>query len=121
MKPEDVHELIRSRKSVYPRNFIDKPIDKDIIVELLESANWAPTHKQTEPWRFRVFRGKGLEKLSAFMSNYYKDNTPSELFLEKKFEKNRIKPLQSDCVIAIVSPSAFNHVNVISVVSTAKI
>jgi nitroreductase len=30
----------------------------------LENANWAPTHKNTEPWRFKVFTGESKQKLA---------------------------------------------------------
>lgn len=101
IEPEIANALIRQRRSVFPKFYNEKAIPKNIIETILENANWAPTHKLTEPWRFRVYREKGLEKLSAFLCNYYKKNTPPNLFLEKKFEKNRLKPLQSSCVIAI--------------------
>lgn len=39
---------------------------------ILENANWAPNHKHTEPWRFVVFTGDGLKKLSEFQGDLYK-------------------------------------------------
>ncbi len=51
-----ISELIQNRRAVAPKFFIpEKPIEASIIAQLLENANWAPTHKRTEPWRFRVF------------------------------------------------------------------
>ena len=67
----------------------------------MENANWAPNHKHTEPWRFKIFRGNALKKLSDYLATWYKDNTAPEKFLKKKYEKTKAKPLQSDCVIAI--------------------
>ena len=48
------------------KNFLDKPIDKQIIEQLLYSATWAPNHYLTQPWSFCVImpnqRGLFLEK-----------------------------------------------------------
>ena len=101
LSPENVNELIQKRRSVYPISYIDKPIPKEIIEQILENANWAPNHRQTEPWRFIVFRGEGRKRLSKYLGNYYKKNTPEDKFLEGKYQKTLEKPLQSSCVIAI--------------------
>lgn len=101
MTPVEVSDLLRSRRSIFPKTYNDRPIDKAIIEEILENANWAPTHKFTEPWRFKVFRGKGLERLSTYLSSWYKENIPEDKYSEKKFEKTRTNPLRSSCVIAI--------------------
>lgn len=34
----------------------------DVIEEMLEAANWAPTHGKTEPWRFVVLRSAESKK-----------------------------------------------------------
>jgi len=101
MTPAEVSDLLRSRRSIFPKTYNDRPIDKAIIEEVLENANWAPTHKFTEPWRFKVFREKGLERLSIYLSSWYKENIPEDRYSEKKFEKTRTNPLRSSCVIAI--------------------
>lgn len=99
--PEQVNELIKKRRSIFPKTYIQKPIPKEIIEQILENANWAPTHKLTEPWRFKVFRGDALEQLGIKLSEVYKANTPAEKFSEMKFKKTQKKALQSDTVIAI--------------------
>jgi nitroreductase len=100
--PEQINELIRSRRAIFPAMYQSgKAIPKEVILQILENANWAPTHKLTEPWRFKIFRGASLQKLSDFMGDYYKKNTPDESFSEMKYNKTIKKPLQSSCVIAI--------------------
>ncbi len=96
-----ISELIRQRRSVFPPSYNQQPISDEIIQEILENANWAPTHKLTEPWRFKVFRGEALKRLSDYLGQWYQDNTPEEKFSPKKLEKTVKKPLQSACVIAI--------------------
>ena len=101
ISPEQANLLIRKRRSIFPETYIDQPIPESIIREVLENANWAPTHKLTEPWRFKVFRGAALQGLSDYLANWYKTNTPPESFSEVKYLKTQRKPLRSSCVIAV--------------------
>lgn len=101
ISPEQVNELIKNRRSVFPKSYIEKPIPKAIIEQILENANWAPTHKLTEPWRFKVFRGEAKNQLGVLLADLYKNNTPAEKFKEMKFNKTSKKAKQSDTIIAI--------------------
>lgn len=99
--PKQVNQLIKKRRSIFPKSYIQKTIPKEIIEQVLENANWAPTHKLTEPWRFKVFRGDALEQLGKKLSEIYQANTPAEKFSEMKFKKTQKKASQSDTMIAI--------------------
>ena len=101
MTPAQVTELIRKRRSIFPKSYNGKPVSREIVQEVLENANWAPTHKLTEPWRFKVIAGGGLERLSQYLSAYYKEHTPAEKFSEVKFKKLKTNPLKASCIIAI--------------------
>lgn len=101
MDIQQISELIKKRRSIFPETYTDQPIPKEVIEQILENANWAPTHKKTEPWRFKVFQGKALERLSSYLGDWYVANTPEAKFSEKKLEKTKKKPLRSACVIAL--------------------
>lgn len=101
MTPIEVNQLLRKRRAIFPKSYINKPISKEIIQEVLENANWAPTHRLTQPWRFKVFSGAGLEKLSQYMGAFFKANTPAEQMTQEKYEKSMENPRRSACVIAI--------------------
>lgn len=96
----NINEAIRTRRSVYPAQFIDKPIPKEIIQALLVNANHAPTHKLTEPWRFKVFTGNGKNELGAFLSDKFKSIVDS--YMEGKPEKIRRNCDDSGAVVAII-------------------
>jgi nitroreductase len=96
-----VDHLIRTRRSIYPKAYNDNEITDQEIWRVLENANWAPNHKKTEPWRFRVLRGNALVRLGEFLAGIYKSKTPKELFSAAKFDKMRTKPTRASCVIAI--------------------
>ena len=100
-KLSSLTDLIRTRRSIFPPQFNEKPVDQSVLEEILENANWAPTHKLTEPWRFKVVRGEALGRLGDFMANRYLETTPRKLFLEKKFEKMKANPRRSAAVILI--------------------
>ena len=101
MDAEQLNELISKRRSIFPPTYTDRPIPREIIEQILENANWAPTHRLTEPWRFIVFTGDALSDLSQYLGDWYKENTPAENFLEKKYQKTLKNPLRSGAVIAI--------------------
>lgn len=98
---EIINEIIKSRRSTKPRFFNGNKIDNSIVWQILENANWAPTHGLTQPWRFKVFTDYGLEKLANFQANLYKQLTPEENFKPEKFERMKTNVLQSSHVIVI--------------------
>lgn len=63
----DVFELIEHRRSVFPVQYNPKPISKSTLLKVLKSANWAPTHRKTEPWRFKIVQGESKLKLGDFV------------------------------------------------------
>ena len=98
----DINQVIRARRSVFPQLFdTTKTISKDIILQLLYNANCAPTHKKTEPWRFTIIQGSGLQRLSEWLAEDYKAHA-GDKFSEIKRKKTTKKPLQCAAVIAIV-------------------
>lgn len=92
-------DLIRKRRSIFPIQYNLKPISKATIEKVLEAANWAPTHRKTEPWRFKVMQGVTLDKLGTFLSLKYLETeaNPKE-FKAKKLIEN---PKKAGAIIAI--------------------
>jgi nitroreductase len=100
---EEVNKIIRNRRSMFVAQFKENdPVEDHIIQELLENANWAPTHKLTEPWRFKVFTGKGLQKLADFQSDLYqKRSEETGNFIEATYQKLKENPLKASHIISI--------------------
>ena len=97
-----VNSVVRNRRSIYTSMFSGEIVQDGIIQEMLENANWAPTHKLTEPWRFTLFKGAGLQRLADFQSELYKKTALEKGdFNEAKFEKLASKPLECSHIIAI--------------------
>lgn len=102
---EEVNKIIRGRRSMFVAQFKkNDPVDDSIIEEMLENANWAPTHKLTQPWRFIVYTGEGLKKFADYQAELYKkraekNGTP---FIEATYQKFKENPLKASHVIAIL-------------------
>jgi nitroreductase len=98
----DFNRLIKSRRSVFPKDYTGEKVDDAIVNQMLENANWAPTHKLTEPWRFIVFSQEGLKKLAAFQGDCYKRVTMADgTFNEERYNNLLTKPMESSHIIAI--------------------
>ncbi len=93
---------IAQRKSVFPPLYIKKEIPKDIIDEMLLNAHRAPTHKLTEPWRFKILKDSSKERLGMFLAAKYKELNNGINFSERKFKKLQENPVLSDTIIAII-------------------
>jgi len=76
-------------------------VDDEVIQQLLDNANHAPNHRHTEPWRFKVFTGKALERLGDHLADLYERYTPKEKYSTMKHKKIAQKPRQCTHVIAI--------------------
>lgn len=92
--------LIENRRAIYPGAFTSSPIEDEIILDILHKANFAPTHRRTEPWRFKVMKETSLETLGDLLADLYKE-TSGEQFKEVKFRKTAQKPRSSSHVVAI--------------------
>lgn len=49
MKAEELLNIIKTRRSVMPAQYSNAEISETELGLILEAANWAPTHKRTEP------------------------------------------------------------------------
>ena len=82
-------QILINRRTVKPDRFSDALIPDSIIEEMLELANWAPTHGFTEPWRFVVYTGEGKNSLVSFLINQSRRTHGENTVKEDKI-RNRI-------------------------------
>ena len=57
----DYEEVVKTRRSI--RGYLDKPVPKALIREVLEIAMRAPTSLNTQPWNFYVVAGDVLDRI----------------------------------------------------------
>lgn len=92
---------ISERRSVFPQFFTGQPIADDTLAALLEAANFAPSHRKTEPWRFQVYRGTGKDKLLDYLQASYEGKNGAGTWTEQLAKKFGKKLNQSAAVLTI--------------------
>ena len=93
MNRETLNKIIRNRKTIYPTQFSDKEIPESVISEILENAIHAPTHKMTQPWFFKVYKGKSKDVLCQIIYKIDKEKysvVKINKFVEKELRKFKI-------------------------------
>ena len=91
--------IFSSRRSIFPIQFSEKEISYTQLNELFEAANWAPTHRRTEPWRFKVFRGDKKTELSHFLVDAYTNTTPK---FSKRKSKSIVEKINLSSVVVLI-------------------
>lgn len=87
----EIRELIMKRRATPPNLFGKGEVSKEEIQYLLECAHWAPNHKKTEPWRFKVFTDNAKNEFAQ----------AAEVLLRE--EKNRGLPIGDDKIAKFVA------------------
>jgi nitroreductase len=77
----DVFEAVRTRRTY--KSYSDEALSHDELSELFELARWAPNHKLTEPWRFRVVGPEAMERLRKVVINQAREGAPDGADPEK--------------------------------------
>lgn len=80
-----------------------REVARDVLLEILADAQWAPTHGLTQPWRFHVFSGAGRERLAEALQEIYDRVTPAEARNEEKRSKLGTGPRLAPVVVAVAA------------------
>jgi nitroreductase len=94
-----ITNIIQTRRSVYPEQYNDKIIPDAEIMQMLENSNFAPTHKLTQPWRFKIISSDKKIELGNILAEWSKNN--SEQFSDTQFRKIIGKTVKSSHIIAV--------------------
>ena len=97
----EITDVIKNRRTIYPKFFSSRKVHKEIVEHLLNNATWAPTHGNTQPWKFQVYMGDSREKLSKNLGELYQLLTPKDLYNEGKFKKISSRPFLSSVAIVV--------------------
>jgi nitroreductase len=62
----DVETAIRARRT--HKQYGPDPVDEEVVRELVELARWAPNHKLTNPWRFRLLGPETRARVDELVS-----------------------------------------------------
>ncbi|MDI6801897.1 MAG: nitroreductase [Thermodesulfovibrionales bacterium] len=58
----DAIECIRTRMSI--RKFRPEPIQKEILMDIINTAKWSPSYKNSQPWEVAIVSGAKKDELS---------------------------------------------------------
>lgn len=100
MNTQDLLRTIKNRRNT--KSFTEEDVKKSDIELILESAIWAPNHRNTEPWRFVVLdKNSPLKKdISSSMIKLQELSSKSTLTQDQK--KNIILSIdKSPCFIFV--------------------
>lgn len=88
--PEQCLKLITSRRSIMPKDLNGETVTTEQLQTILEAANWAPTHKRCEPWRYTIISGpEAINRYLDFLDVWYLDH--SDIVTEDEAETFRLK------------------------------
>jgi len=80
----NISEIIKTRRSIFPKEFNGEVISDHIIENLLKDAHQAPSHKLTFPWHFRIYKGASkINLLDYFISQQ------SDLLKKEKLQSQK--------------------------------
>lgn len=102
MEFDQISQIIKSRKSTYPKQFSGENIERNTLVKWLEMANWAPNHKLTEPWRFIVYSESSLNELVDEHKELYLTQTPQDAINEAKLSMFKLVKEKTSHIVALV-------------------
>ena len=72
----DLKEAMQERRSI--RGFTDKKVSKELLEEIIELANRAPSSMNTQPWHFHVLTGAPLDAVRKGNSERMLSGVPPE-------------------------------------------
>ena len=68
-QPVSVPEVIKRRFST--RAYLDEPVGKETIEQILETARWSPSGANIQPWQVAVVSGTARQQLSTAITQAY--------------------------------------------------
>jgi nitroreductase len=79
-----ISTIIKNRRTVKPFMMNGNKIPNEQVSQLLELADWAPTHGLTEPWRFVVYAEPSM--FCREHAEMYKQNTDADSFAQGVYD-----------------------------------
>lgn len=82
-----IQEVIQNRRTVKPPQMNGQQVPDQQVWQILALADWAPTHGNTEPWRFRIYTNYKLKSFCLAHAELYKAHIAPDKYLQEKYEK----------------------------------
>ena len=98
---------LNARRSTKAQLLSTPAPDQETLIEILQTGMSAPDHGAIRPWRFTIFEGETLQKLSDIYGEAFKIKNPDAT--EEEIAEFKQKPLRAPLVIAIWAEITENH------------
>jgi len=99
----NVNDAIKNRIST--RAYLDKPLPTSVIENILETARWAPSGTNTQPWQVAVVSGASKNAITKSLIKAWKDGDKPDPDYDY-YPKEWIEPFKKrrfDCGMALYS------------------
>ena len=102
VRTDNLATLLQSRRSV--RKYQDRPVSRELIEQVLESARWAPSPHGRQPWRFVVLAKEKLKLQladqmgSTWQQNLHMDGQDAEI-VNIRLQKSRQRILNAPVIV----------------------
>ena len=115
-----IQNIIQNRRTTKPHLMNGKQIPEEQVKELLQLANWAPTHGLTEPWHFVVYAEEKVKEFCRQHADLYQQHIPAEKFTSDKYEKLlHMGDMASHVIIAIMQRGNLPNIPVLEEIAAA--
>ena len=98
--PDSLLAAMAHRRSMGLSRLRPDPVDPKLVERMLRAADWAPSHGETEPWRFTIFAGEGRARLADLYGDAYLDGA-GDVVDPAKLEAFRARAFAAPVWIAI--------------------
>ena len=112
---DSILDVIKSRRSI--REYLDKPIPKQIIDKLIDAAKWAPSGMNEQPWGFIVVQDRALikelsDRSIPYINKMIEENPKFARYKKRMAVKDFSIFYHAPCVIIIIGRiGAFSYQN----------
>ncbi len=69
----DAIKCIKTRMSI--RKFKTDPVPLEVLMDIIDTAQWSPSYKNSQPWEVVIVSGEKKEALSKLLINLFEKNT----------------------------------------------
>lgn len=105
---KQVEQIIKNRRTTKAHAMNGKVIPDEQVQQLLELADYAPNHGQTEPWRFVVLSGEALDAFGQTHADIYWNYTDEGKRKKSKCKKYKRYADNASHVIAVAMEAGTN-------------
>ena len=69
----DAIDCIRTRMSI--RKFKPEAVPKNVLMEVINTAKWSPSYKNSQPWESIILSGARKEALTEMLIELFENGT----------------------------------------------